>query len=427
MKKWMLTRLGPCRYTSARCLYSEAENVIRMLDPRWQTLALWLAAAALVLLLFGLSSAYRRWIDPALARLFTRRGQGFLAVLAESFGRPIARLLTLWGWLLAIDIAPVGAGLQAAAHLLFRLAVIVLCGWGLAGRGQLIAYLLRNTCKRLDTHTGQSVIGFLSSVFKGVVWALVVVIVLSELGYDVNGLLAGLGLGGLTVALAAQESAANFFAGLVLVLERPFEVGDFITYGEMSGTVEEIAFRASRLRTPADTVITVPNSALCTAPITNWSRMRRRLVRFSIGLRYDTPPAVLRQVIDRLQQMLRADPAILPDTAHVHLEGFADSALQLLIRYYIGKPDFEHQFEVNQQVNLAIVQIVHDCGADFAFPSQSVYLEGDKRRETKHADDVCEEGAGEAAPPAAAPKVEDGAAAAVPGPTGPTAPAAADE
>lgn len=350
------------------------EWLTALVPENWQLPALWCAAAALIVIFWLFSRVYRRWLHPALLRLLGRRGRSLPAVLADGFSRPLTHLLALVGWRLAANVAPIGPSLTGAIHTLWRLAIVVLCGWGLAG-GQLIPHLLTNACRRLDENTRRSVVSFATSLFKGVVWALVAVIVLSELGYDVNGLLAGLGLGGLTVALAAQESAANFFAGLVLVLERPFEVGDFITYGELSGTVEAIAFRASRLRTMADTVITVPNSVLASSPITNWGRMRRRLVRFSIGLRYDTAADTLQTVLGRLNAMLQADESVLPETAHAQLEGFGDSSINLLIRYYIGKPDFEHQFEVNQRINFAIIQIVHDCGADFAFPSRSLYLE----------------------------------------------------
>ena len=351
------------------------DTIAALFSPQWRAPALWCAAALTVGLFWLLGRACRRFFAPALARLLSRRGRGLPAVLADSFAAPAVWWLFLLGLRLAAELAPVGAAVPAFFHRFFRLGCIVLLGWGLTACGELSVYLLRNVCKRLDVSSGRSVVSFLSSLFKGVVWALVVVIGLSELGYDVNGLVAGLGLGGLTVALAAQDSAANFFAGRVLQFERPLEVGDYITYGELSGTVEAIDFRATRLRTMADTVITVPNSTLCAQPITNWTRMRSRLVRFTVGLRYDTAPQTVERILAEIADMLRQNKAILPKTVHVNLEKFGDSSLDVLVRYCIGEPDFEHQFVVNQEVNLAILRIVHDCGSDFAFPSRSLYVE----------------------------------------------------
>lgn len=347
-------------------------------DASSRTLVLWCAGAALILLFWLISRIYAKVLHPALVRFYQRRGRSLLEVLSHNYGRPLAWFCALLGWELAAYTAPLPAGAAHALHVLFRLASIVLVGWGLAGSSELVAYLLRNACRRLDVQTGKSVVSFLASLFKIVVWAFVAVILLSELGYDVNGLVAGLGLGGLTVALAAKESASNFFSGLVLIFEKPFIVGEFITCGELSGTAEKVTFRATQLRTMDDSVVIVPNSTLCSAPITNWSRMRRRLVRFSIGLRYDTAPETLTRLISEITAMLKATPDLQPDTVAVSLEKFSASSLDVMIRYYISLPEYDRQFGINQAINLEILRIVHECGADFAFPSQSLYFEGGK-------------------------------------------------
>lgn len=351
------------------------EWILALVPQPWQQTALWGAGAGLILLFNLLAQLYRKSIHPALLRRFEHKEKSLMAVLSANFAKPLTWLCSLLGWQLAVGIAPVSAGTANFMHTLFRLSVIALLGWGLAGSSQLVAYFLRNACRKLDVQTSQSVISFVSSLFKIVVYGLVAVILLSELGYDVNGLVAGLGLGGLTVALAAKESAANFFAGMVLIFEKTFTVGDYITYSELSGTVEKVSFRTTQLRTMADTMVTVPNATLISAPITNWTRMRRRLIRFNIGLRYDTSAEVLQRILDEITAALKANRNLVEETISVSFEKFGSSSLDVLVRYCIDPPDYDGQFAVNQEINFRILEIVRRCGADFAFPSQSIYLE----------------------------------------------------
>ena len=145
------------------------------------------------------------------------------------------------------------------------------------------------TRSRFDLGAGDTVIRFLERIYKAVILLFAGVLVVTEIGYNVNSLIAGLGLGGLTFALAAQDSASNFFGGLVIIFEKPFELGDWISTASLEGSVEDITFRSTKIRTLANALTVVPNSKLCGEPITNWTRMKMRLAQFTLGLTYGTP------------------------------------------------------------------------------------------------------------------------------------------
>jgi MscS family membrane protein len=213
-----------------------------------------------------------------------------------------------------------------------------------------------------------------AKVFLG---ALAVIAVLQNLGVNVTGLLAGLGVGGLAVALAAQKTVENFFGGVTLVADQPVRVGDFCRFGDRIGTVEAVGLRSTRVRTLDRTVVTVPNAEFAVLPLENFTKRDRIWFHALIGLRYETTSEQLRDVLEALRGLLRDDPRVDPDPARVRFVGFGAHSLDLEIFAYIRTRDFDEFLEIREDLLLRIMDRVAVCGSAFAFPSQTVYATQD--------------------------------------------------
>lgn len=216
---------------------------------------------------------------------------------------------------------------------------------------------------------------FFAKIIKAVIVIIAVLIVLGEFGVNINGLITGVGLGGLTFALAAQDTASNIFGGLVIISDKPFAVGDWIQTASIEGTVEDISFRSTRIRTFDDALLVVPNSTLSSASITNWSKMNKRKVKFNIGLTYNTAPSQVKNIIADIETFLNSHKDIVSDTPLVKLDEFGSSSLNIMVMFFTSQTSLTELKRVREEINYEILDVVHRHESSFAFPSTSVYME----------------------------------------------------
>lgn len=204
-----------------------------------------------------------------------------------------------------------------------------------------------------------------------------VLAVLQNAGFDVTGLIAGLGVGGLAVALAAQRSLENLFGGLTIVADEPVRVGDFCRFGDHIGTIEDIGLRSTRVRTLERTIVTLPNAEFSAMPIENFSSRDRFWYRPKLGLRYETTPEQIRKVLGSVREMLLADERVDPVPARIRFLGFGDSSLDLEVFAYVHARDYDEFLRIAEDLNLRIMDLVQEAGTSFAFPSRTLYLRRD--------------------------------------------------
>ena len=216
---------------------------------------------------------------------------------------------------------------------------------------------------------------FFAKIIKAVIVIIAVLIVLGEFGVNINGLITGVGLGGLTFALAAQDTASNIFGGLVIISDKPFAVGDWIQTASIEGTVEDISFRSTRIRTFDDALLVVPNSTLSSASITNWSKMNKRKVKFNVGLTYNTTPSQVKNIIADIETFLNSHKDIVSDTPLVKLDEFGSSSLNIMVMFFTSQTSLAELKRVREEINYEILDVVHRHESSFAFPSTSVYME----------------------------------------------------
>ena len=191
----------------------------------------------------------------------------------------------------------------------------------------------------------------------------------SQLGLPVYGILAGLGVGGLAIALAAQPTVENLIGGLSLFADKPIRVGDSCRYGNDEGTVEAIGIRSTRIRGGDRTLTTMPNGVLSKMPLVNLSQRDRMLIKSIIGVRYETSPEQLRYLLVKIREALLAHPKIYPDLVRVRFVGFGPSSLDIELFAYVKTTKGLEFLGVREEVFLQVMDIVNESGTGFAFPS----------------------------------------------------------
>jgi small-conductance mechanosensitive channel len=207
-----------------------------------------------------------------------------------------------------------------------------------------------------------------------VIWSIVVLLALDNLGVNVTGLLAGLGVGGIAVALALQNILGDLFASLSVTLDKPFVVGDFIVVGEFMGTIEYVGWKTTRVRSLSGEQLVFANTDLLTSRIRNFKRMSERRVVFTLGVLYGTPTELVERIPAMLEEAVTKEPATRFERAH--FKGFGDSALLFECVYHVLAPEYAVYMDTQQSINLTLLRRFRETGIEFAFPTRTVYLEG---------------------------------------------------
>ena len=263
---------------------------------------------------------------------------------------------------------------QQGLAVFWRLLAVVILGWLLSSWVSVGARLMVRAVADDDGSLAKSFIPLFARVARIGVWALVAVLALDAVGFQVMGLIAGLGIGGLAIAFAAQKTIENFFGAVSIASDRPFQRGNFVDIGGTTGTVEEVGLRSTRLRTLARTLVSIPNGSVSTSQIENLSVRDRILFNPTIGLVYGTTRSQIELVIDEIKKTLADNPRVFNESFRVRLSGFGDSSIDIGVLSWIDTTDYNEYTAVVEELNLEIMRIVEKAGTGFAFPSQTVYL-----------------------------------------------------
>ncbi len=293
--------------------------------------------------------------------------------ILDGFARPLVVLVAATGGYIALHILLQKFGLAVLLTFMtrvFRSVVIVMLAWGLLGAASPVITMLKGGESVLD----KTIVTFLSNIVKILIAVLAAVMVLDVFDFDITGLITGLGITGLTVALAAQDTAGNLFGGLVILADKPFAVGDWIQTSSVEGVVEDISLRSTRIRTFKDALIVVPNSSISSSEIINWSRMNKRKVEMTLGLTYQTSRETLQAVLSGIRGLLEQEEAISTPPV-VTFAGFGASSLDITVNYFIDRTTLPEYNKVKEALNFKIMELCEDLGAEFAYPTQTLFVE----------------------------------------------------
>jgi small-conductance mechanosensitive channel len=296
-------------------------------------------------------------VDDLVVHLLKGTRGFFLAVLAVYFATMVltlpAQLLTVVRWALAI-------------------ATVVQGGfWG----DQIIGYLVSRHLSALgEDPAAATTLSALSLLGRLVLWSVLILFGLSNLGIQINTLIASLGIGGVAVALAVQRVLGDLLASLSIVLDKPFVIGDFIIVDDLMGTVEHIGLKTTRLRSLSGEQLVFGNSDLLNSRIRNYKRMAERRILFGFGVTYDTPRDLLEKIPGIVKELITSEPQTRFDRAH--FKEYGDSSLNFEVVYYVLSADYNAYMDIQQRVNLELYSRFADLGIEFAFPTRTVYLVG---------------------------------------------------
>ncbi len=202
-----------------------------------------------------------------------------------------------------------------------------------------------------------------------------ILLIAQSQGFSVTTLVAGLGLGGLAVALAAKDTLANVLGSLAIVSDRPFQVGDWVLVDGHEGTVERVGLRSTRVRTFYDSLVSVPNSTVVNSVVDNMGQRKYRRMKQMLALRYDTDPDRIQTFVDGVQGLILKNPAMRHDYFEIHLNRFADSSVDVLVYCFFHVPDWHAELTERHGFLLSILRLAKDIGVDFAFPTRTLSLE----------------------------------------------------
>lgn len=348
------------------------ESVTKLLETEvyGNGLTQWGIAAALSVITLVVGLLVRLFLSRSLPAPQTGKDMHWPEVLHE---------LVVRTWTLFLIIAAVYAGttlldLPGSVHRLvssiFTVALFIqIALWADRIASAVLAWRLSALKSRSATRNALALIQFIVRV---AVWSLALLLIFENVGFDVTALVAGLGVGGIAVALAAQSVLGDLFSSLAIVLDRPFEVGDFIVFGDQSGTVEKIGIKTTRIRALSGEQIAVSNSDLVKTRVHNFKRMQERRVVFVLGVTYDTPADKLERIPEMVKTIVGAREGVRFDRAH--FRSFGGSALEVEVVYWVLSGDYTEYMDCQQAINFAIFRAFEEHGIEFAFPSQTLYV-----------------------------------------------------
>ncbi|MCF7835961.1 MAG: mechanosensitive ion channel family protein [Candidatus Marinimicrobia bacterium] len=237
----------------------------------------------------------------------------------------------------------------------------------------LINYIAK---KKLSEEDGQSrtAISVISMVVKAGLWTIALLTILSNLGVNITSLIAGLGIGGIAVAMALKNILGDLFASFAIYFDKPFVIGDFIATDKVKGTVEKIGVKTTRLRSPQGEEIVVSNNELTSARIQNFKKLKERRITFSVGVVYNTSSEKLKKIPNILRNIISGVEGARFDRAH--FVRFEDSALSFDVAYFVESAEYSKYLDINQEICFKIKEEFENEAIEMAYPTQTIFLEG---------------------------------------------------
>lgn len=333
---------------------------------------------AVVVLFAGLVAG--RIAKGVLRRLLERFPRGTLRHAAfDAASLPLVwslRLAGLWGAVELLLARQEATSLRNLAGNVYLAATVGLATWlGVRVISEATALWAKRASGTEDTFDDQ-LVPIVRKSAKVVLVAVGGVMILQNLGYSVSSLLAGLGIGTAAIAFASKDTIANFFGSLVVFVDRPFQVGDWVEIGDVEGTVEEVDLRTTRVRTFANSLISVPNSKMTVTEIQNWSRMKKRRIKLDVGLTYDTTPEKMRAAVAAIREVIQADDRLLHDFYLVNFHEMGESSLNIFCYLFTRTTNWAEYMQVREDFLLAVMDAMSGLGLEIAFPTRTLHFAG---------------------------------------------------
>ncbi|MCZ7645226.1 MAG: mechanosensitive ion channel family protein [Planctomycetota bacterium] len=307
-------------------------------------------------------------------RTVTEARFGVSEELRGQFVRPLGTLAMAalyWvGLYFLLLPASINAFLATAAVFFMAFALVQ----ALYRLADLIGAYLQKLADATETKMDDLLVPLIRKTLKIFVVVFGVVFVAGNLGVDVTSMLLGLGIGGVAFAFAAKDTVENFFGSVTVLLDRPFGIGDWVVVNGLEGTVEEVGFRSTRIRTFYNSLVTVPNATFIRANVDNYGARFKRRIKCFVSVTYDTPPEKIEAFCEGIRRLVLEHPYTAKDYYHVYLNQFAASSLDILLYVFVKTPDWATELRERERFFLDVIRLAQRLGVEFAFPTQTLHL-----------------------------------------------------
>ena len=265
---------------------------------------------------------------------------------------------------------------ESSFNKIFTLSIIILVIWFLLKITDFLKLIMMEKALKTKSKLDDQLIPFFSSLLKILIVIFGLFIIAGNVfNINITALAAGLGVGGIAIAMAAKESLENLFGSFVIFLDRPFIVGDVVTVGTTTGLIESVGFRSTRIRTFDKSLVTVPNKKMVDAEVDNLGMRTSRRAKFNIGLTYSTNKNQIKKITKEIKNFIDKHPNTEKDFGRVKFINFGSSSLDIMIVFYVKGTDWDKYLNTTEEINFKIMDIIKKHKSDFAFPSTTVYLD----------------------------------------------------
>ena len=295
----------------------------------------------------------------------------------NGFYKPLKSFFIILGIYIGFMVLKLPTDVFAIITKVFKICVILLATKGFSNLFDSNSESFAKLREKLNFNGNDTTINFFSKVAKALIYIIAGFILITELGYNLGGLATGLGISSVVIALAAQDIAKSFLAGISIISDKPFEIGDYITVGELSGTVEDITFRTTRIRNADNQVIVLPNSILTDNNIINSSKRDTRRFFTVLTLELDTPLEKVSQLTENIKLALTTHPQIINETVKVFFEKISADGIDLSIDLKTNALEYVDYLKFKEEINYTLLAMVNQAQIGLAYPSQSIYLKKD--------------------------------------------------
>jgi len=317
-------------------------------------------------------------ISPIFAYLFVKifriKGKNKKALKYVPFYKPIKLILifvSIYAGLLIINLP---SNYLEIAKKILKICTILLITKGFADLFNSSSDIYEKFIQKLDLNNNSLVINFTSKIIKILLYIVAGFMIITELGYDLGGLATGLGISSVVIALAAQDIAKNILAGMAIIIDKPFKIGDFITIGTHSGTVENITFRSTCIRNANDEIVIIPNSEISTTVLVNSTKREKRKYDLNLTLDLTTPIEKVHVLNDKIIELLNNHPNILKDSIKVFFNNVSYTGFEVSIALFTDLIDYMEFMKFKEEINYSIFQLIKQEHIELAFNSQDLYI-----------------------------------------------------
>lgn len=334
-----------------------------------------IAIAIGIILVFRILSSI---LSKIIIKILRTKNKEKTDVRKNPFYKPLKTIFTFIGIYVALNFLKqemtISIELEAIINKIIKIAMIIFVakafGESLDEKNGIFTKLKTKRNKEIDSGT----ISVILKAIRIIIYIIAAFMVISELGYNISGFITSLGIGGVVITLAAQDTAKSLIGGALIILDKPFKVGDYIKVATFEGTVEEITFRSTNIRTLENSVLHIPNSEMSISAIINYNEMEKRRYFSRLTLELSTKLEKVEEVKNQIQQMLQSRTDIIQDSINVKFENISANGMDLLIIAYINETNYGKFLEIKEQINYAVMAILQNQGVELAYNTQTIYV-----------------------------------------------------